>query len=184
MLSPVLLLKPPKHHHFTPVLETLHHKIPEWIEYKVISLIYNTLLSPSIYVSCSRSNHILQICSSFTIVLLCNSVASSLTFANRYKAIHVAVPPLWKKLSPVLRRISDRSCQLSQTLALAICPQLFHYKLKTLFYSKSYPDSSSSSYLPPLLNSKHHPHSCLIVCLHACLPYSPILTPAYRFCSG
>src|SRR6218665_905541 len=43
MLSPVLLLKP---HHITPVLKKLHWlKIPERIEYKVISLTYNTLQS-------------------------------------------------------------------------------------------------------------------------------------------
>ena len=36
--------KTSKHHHITPVLKTLHWlKIPERIEYKVISLTYNTL---------------------------------------------------------------------------------------------------------------------------------------------
>src|SRR6218665_248103 len=40
---------------------------------------------------------------------------------------------------------------------LAISPQLFHSKLKTLLFSKSYPHSSSSPYLPSHLNSKHHP---------------------------
>src|SRR6218665_2467151 len=38
--------KTPKHHHITPVLKQLHWlKIPERIEYKVISLTYNTLQS-------------------------------------------------------------------------------------------------------------------------------------------
>src|SRR6218665_3254796 len=38
--------KTPKHHHITPVLKKLHWlKIPERIEYKVISLTYNTLQS-------------------------------------------------------------------------------------------------------------------------------------------
>src|SRR6218665_2926665 len=38
--------KTPKHHHITPVLKKLHwHKIPERIEYKVISFTYNTLPS-------------------------------------------------------------------------------------------------------------------------------------------
>src|SRR6218665_3855513 len=44
--------KTPKHHHITPVLKKLHWlKIPERIEYKVISLTYNTLQSsqPSLY---------------------------------------------------------------------------------------------------------------------------------------
>src|SRR6218665_3029306 len=46
---------------------------------------------------------------------------------------------------------------LTQTSPLAISSQLFHSKLKTLLFSKSYPDSSSSPSLPPRLNSKHHP---------------------------
>src|SRR6218665_482179 len=44
-----------------------------------------------------------------------------------------------------------------QTSPLEISARLFHSKLKTLLFSKSYPDLSSSSYLPPRLNSKHHP---------------------------
>jgi len=48
------------------------------------------------------------------------------------------------------------SCAHSN-LSLAISPQLFHSKLQTLLFSKSYPDASSSPYLPPRLNSKHHP---------------------------
>jgi|SRR6218665_1009846 len=47
--------------------------------------------------------------------------------------------------------------ELIQTEPLAISPQLFHSKLKTLLFNKSYPESSSSPYLPPRLNSKHHP---------------------------
>jgi len=46
---------------------------------------------------------------------------------------------------------------------LAIFQWLFHSKLKTLLFRKSYPDSSSSAYLPPRLSSKHH--SRLNVCL-------------------
>src|SRR6218665_198204 len=44
-----------------------------------------------------------------------------------------------------------------EPLPLKISPQLFHSKLKTLLFSKSYPDSSSFPCLPPRLNSKHHP---------------------------
>src|SRR6218665_3621537 len=76
-------------------------------------------------------------------------------FSNR--SIAVAAPPLWNKLPPALRQMSDPSYELTQTSPLAISPQLFHSKLKTLLFSKSYPDPSSSPYLPPRLNSKHHP---------------------------
>jgi len=50
--------------------------------------------------------------------------------------------------------ISDLSYELTKTAPLAISPQLFHSKLKTLLYNKTYPNNSSSS---PCLNFKHHP---------------------------
>src|SRR6218665_1744633 len=42
-------------------------------------------------------------------------------------------------------------------IALSLHEQLFHSKLKTLLFNKSYPDSSSSPSFPPRLISKHHP---------------------------
>src|SRR6218665_1329017 len=93
--------------------------------------------------------------SSSTLTLLHPSVTSSLIFSNR--SIAIAVPPPWDKLPQALRQLSDPSYERTQTSPLAISPQLFHSKMKTLLFSKSYPDSSSSPYLPPRLNSKHHP---------------------------
>src|SRR6218665_3573885 len=97
MLSPVLLLKP--QNHITPVLKKLHWlKIPERIEYKVISLTYNTLQSSQP----SYLRHLFTIQpprstrSSSTLTLLRLSVTSSLKFSNR--SIAVAVQPLWNKL--------------------------------------------------------------------------------------
>src|SRR6218665_3388003 len=123
----------------------------------LISLTYNTLQSsqPSYLrqfftIQPSRSTR-----SSSTLTLLRPSVTSSLKFSNR--SIAVAVPPPWNKLPPALRQISDPSYELPRTSPIAISPQLFHNKLKTLLFSKSYPDSSSSPYLPSRLNSKHHP---------------------------
>src|SRR6218665_1013076 len=79
-----------------------------------------------------------------------------------------APPPLWNKLPPALRQLSDPSSELTKTSPLAISPQLFHSKLKTLLFNKSYPDLSSSPYLPPPPpvsppNAIHH--SRLTVCL-------------------
>src|SRR6218665_793477 len=93
--------------------------------------------------------------SSSTLTLLRPSVTSSLKFYNR--SIAVAVQPLWNKLPPALRQMSESSYELTQISLLKISPRLFHSKLKTLLFGNSYPDLSSSSYLAPRLKSKHHP---------------------------
>ena len=150
--------KTPKHHHITPVLKSLHWlKIPERIEYKVISLTYNSLQTsqPSYLRQLFTVQPLRSTRSSSTLTLLRPSVTSSLKFANR--SIAIAVPPLWNKLPPVLRQISDPSYELTKTSPLAISPQVFHSKLKTLLFHKSYPDSFSSPHLPRHFNSKHHP---------------------------
>src|SRR6218665_2629611 len=142
MLSPALLLKPQNITTIiTPVLKKLHWlKIPELIEYKVISLIYNTLqysqpsyLRQLFTIQPPRSTR-----SSSTLTLLRPSVTSSLKFSNR--PIAVAVPPLLNKLPPALRQVSESSYELTQTSPLKISPRLFHSKLKTLLFGKSYPD--------------------------------------------
>src|SRR6218665_1515323 len=107
---------------------------------------------PNIY---DKSTPLRSTRSSSILTLLRPSVTSSLKFSNR--SIAVAVPPFWNKLPPALRQISESSYELTQTSPLKVSPLLFHSKLKTLLFGKSYPDLSSSSYLPPRLNSKHHP---------------------------
>src|SRR6218665_648430 len=83
--------KTPKHHALiTPVLKKIHWlKIPERIEYKVISLTYNTLQS-------SQPSYLRQLFqiqpprsprSSSTLTLLRPSVTSSLKFSNRPIAV-------------------------------------------------------------------------------------------------
>src|SRR6218665_1136178 len=92
------------------------------------------------------------------LTLLRPSDTSSLKFADR--SIAIAVSPLWNKLPPALHQISDPFYELTKTSPLVISPQLFHYKLKTLVFSKSYPDSSSSS-LPPSPSELQKPSECL-----------------------
>ena len=67
---------------------------------------------------------------SSSLTLLCPSVTSSLKFAN--SSIAIAVPPPWNKLMPAPRQISDPSYEVTETPPLAISPQVFHSKLKTL----------------------------------------------------
>src|SRR6218665_2455177 len=165
--------KTPKHHHITPILKKLHWlKIPERIEYKAILLTYNTLQSsqPSYLrhlftIQPDRSTR-----SSSALTLLRPSVTSTLKFSDR--CIAIAVLPLWNKLPPALRQPSDPSFELTKTQPLAISPQLFQSKLKTLLFNKSYPDLSSSPTSLPVStpNTIHHSH------LTVCLPDSLDLT--------
>src|SRR6218665_135262 len=128
MLSPVLLLKPQN---------TLHCSQPSY-------------LRQLFTIQPLRSTR-----SSSTLTLLRPSVTSSIKFSNC--SIAIAFPLFGKKLPLVKPQISDPSYERTHTFLLAISPQLFHSKLKTLLFSKSYLDSSASPYLPPRLNSKHHP---------------------------
>jgi Reverse transcriptase (RNA-dependent DNA polymerase) len=148
----------PKHFHITPVLESLHWlKIPERIQYKVLSLTYNTLQSsqPCYLRQLFTIQPLRSTRSSSALTLLRPQVTSSLKFSNR--SIAIAVPPIWNKLPPELRQISDPSYGLTRTSPLAVSSQVFHSKLKTLLFHQSYPDSSSSPHLPHRLNCKHHP---------------------------
>jgi len=87
--------KTPKYHHITPVLESLHWlKIPERIEYKIISLTYNTLQTsqPSYLRQLFTIQPLRPTRSSSSLTLLRPSVTSSLKCSNR--SIAIAVPPL------------------------------------------------------------------------------------------
>src|SRR6218665_3409333 len=158
MLSPVLLLKP--QNTTTSLLFSKNSTGSKYLnEYNTKS--YHSHAThfnppnPHTYVSCSPSNHLVQpdphpLYHYFALLLPSHSNFPISSLA-------LVLPPLWNKLPPALRQMSDPSYELTQTSPLAISPQLFHSKLKTLLFSKSYPDSSSSPYLPPCLNSKHHP---------------------------
>ena len=69
-------------------------------------------------------------------------------------SIAIVVPPLWNKLLPVLRQISDPSYEIAESSPLAISPQVFHSKVKTLLFHKSHLDSSYCTQLPGRF--KHH----------------------------
>src|SRR6218665_1500710 len=52
----------------------------------------------------------------------------------------------------------------AKTTSLAISLQFFHSKLKTLLFTTSYPDSSSSPTSLPISTPNTIHHSCLTVC--------------------
>src|SRR6218665_1936938 len=56
----------------------------------------------------------------------------------------IDAPALWNKLQPALCQISYTSYELTKISPLAISPQVFHPKLKTQLFHKSYPNSSFS----------------------------------------
>src|SRR6218665_880702 len=56
--------------------------------------------------------------SSSALTVLRPSVTSSLKFADR--SIAIAVPPIWNKLPPALRKLSDQSCELTKSPPLAV----------------------------------------------------------------
>src|SRR6218665_2950238 len=135
MLSPVLLLKPktpPRHScsQKTPLAQnTCTNRIQSHITHIQHTSVLATLILTSVVHHTTTSFNPWQ--SSSTLTLLRPSVTSSLKFSNRSIAVGLVVPPLWNKLPPALRQISDPSYELTQTSPLAISPRLFHSKLKT-----------------------------------------------------
>src|SRR6218665_3128335 len=80
-----------------------------------------------------------------------SSSALSVTFSLKFAdcSITIVVPPLWNKLPPVLRQLSDPSYEFTKTAPFSISSQLLHSKLIALLFNKTYRDSSSSPiYLP------------------------------------
>src|SRR6218665_2964103 len=166
MLSPVMLLNH-KHHHITHVLKTLHWlKIPERIEYKVISLTYNKLqpsqpsyLRQLFTIQPPRSTR-----SSTILISLRPSVTSSLKFANR--SIAKAVHPLWNNLPPALRQIylthptNSPKLQLLLSLHSSLTPNLKHCSVTNPILICLLPTTSLPVSTP---NTIHHSH--LTVCL-------------------
>ena len=158
MLSPVLLLKP--QNTTTSLLfskaplaqNTRTNRIQSHITHIQHTSILPTLILTSV---------VLHPTTSFNPILIHSNTTPPFChlLTQIFQSLHiaVAVPPLWNKLPPALRQISDPPYELTHTSPLAISAQLFHSKLKTLLFSNSYPDSSPSPYLPPRLNSKHHP---------------------------
>ena len=126
-----------RYHHITPILKSLHWlKVPQRIQYKVLSITYSVLQSqqPSYLhrllsfepTRCTRSSDV--------VTLNRPSNPSRLKITDRSFYYHV--PTLWNSLPASLRQHSF-SCSPFTTLALS--PHLFHSKLKTYLFRKSYP---------------------------------------------
>jgi hypothetical protein len=125
-----------RHEHVTPTLQALHWlKIPERIEYKLLSITYNTLhtsqpayLSNLLTLQPPRSTR-----SSKLITLRLPPITSNRAILNR--SYSYLAPRLWNSLPPSLRTPKD---PISSTVN-SLSRQSFLSNLKTYLFSRSYP---------------------------------------------
>ena len=138
----------PKYSHITPVLKSLHWlKIEQRIQYKLISPTYKILTtSQPTYlhnlISLQTDNNTR---SSDVVTLARPSPASSLKVTDR--SFQYASHHLWNQLpfslrepvSPLYAYLKPPFCS---PLSPSITPSLFHSKLKTYLFGKSFPHRS------------------------------------------
>ena len=148
-------MQAPKSCHITPILHSLHWlRITERIEYKLLSLTYKVFTTTQppylhnlISVQRPRSTR-----SSSVVTLARPPSSSSLKITDR--SFRYASPFLWNQLplslrkphsgtsssiscSPIPSPITSSSSDLP--LCTSITPSLFHPRLKTYLFDKSYP---------------------------------------------
>jgi len=148
-------MKAPKSCHITAILRSLHWlRITERIEYKLLSLTYKVLTTtqPSylhnpIFIQRPRSTR-----SSSVVTVAGPPSSSSLKITDR--SFRHASPCLWNQLplslckphsgtsssvsySPIPSHITFSSSD--SPLCTSITPSLFHFRLKTYLFHKSYP---------------------------------------------
>src|SRR6218665_3172646 len=81
--------------------------------------------NPHTYVSCSRSNHLVQLVPHPTLTLTTPPFCHLVT--QIFQSLHRrSCPASLEQTPPALRQISDPSYELTQTSPLAISLQLFH----------------------------------------------------------
>ena len=144
------VVKAPKSTHITPILKSLHWlKVNERIEYKLISLTYKvpTTAQPSylhnlISLQPPRSTRSLSV-----VTLSRPPTISSLKITDR--SFRYASPHIWNQLPDSFRQ-PHQSCLdspphpllnsslSSSTLSSSITPLLFHSRLKTYLFNKSF----------------------------------------------
>lgn len=126
-----------KFDHITPVLKTLHWlKIRERIQYKIISLTYHAVQSrqPTYIAELLKIQTSTKTRSSDCVSLTRPSNPSRLKITDR--SFYYQAPAIWNNLPPDLRQHSPSNSQLTP---LNLSASLFHSKLKTYLFKKSYP---------------------------------------------
>jgi len=145
------VVKAPKSSHITPILRSLHWlKINERIEYKLLSHTYKVLTtSQPDYLHNLFSVQSTDRTRSSTVVILAQpSVSSSLQITNR--CFRYASPHQWNQLPSRFRRpysvhsppSSPHPANITSSqssLLSPITPSIFHSRLKTHLFHKSFP---------------------------------------------
>ena len=140
--------------HITPILRSLHWlRITERIEYKLLSLAYKVLTATQPpYLHKLISTQRPRSTRSSSVVTLARPALSSLKTTDR--SFRYASPCFWNQLplslrkphsgtsssiscSPIPSPITSSSSDLQ--LCTSITPSLFHSRLKTYLFHKSYP---------------------------------------------
>jgi len=144
------VVKAPKSTHITPILKSLHWlKVNERIEYKLLSLTYKVLTTaqPSYLHNLSLFN-LLAVPALHLLSLSCPPTISSLKIT--YHSFRYALPRLWNQLPDSFRQ-PHHSCLdspphplinsslSSSPLSSSITPSLFHSRLRTYLFNKSFP---------------------------------------------
>jgi len=144
------VVKASKSSHITPILKSLHWlKVNERIEYKLFSLSYKVLTTsqPSYLNNLISVQPPRSIRSSSVVTLSCPPTISSLKITDR--SFRYASPRLWNQLTNSFRqprqsrfgsspRSLVSSSLLSSPLSSSITPSLFHSRLKTYLFNKSF----------------------------------------------
>jgi len=133
------ITRTPKYHHITPFLKSLHWlKITERIHYKILSLTYQTLQfnKPSYLHSLLSIQNTINTRSSDTISLKFPSATSHLKITNR--SFTFSAPSLWNCL-PSHFRLPSFTSSYTGTHCLSLSPSVFHKRLKTYLFTKSFP---------------------------------------------
>ena len=153
-------MKAPMSCHITPILRSLHWlRITERIEYKLLSLTYKVLTTtqPPYLHKLISTQRFRSTRSSSVVTLARPASSSSLKITDR--SFRYASPWLWNQLPFSLRKphsgtSSSISCSpipspitssSDSPLCTSITPSLFHSRLKTYLFHKSYPLSFNSS---------------------------------------
>ena len=147
-----VVYKAPKSCHITPILKSLHWlKINERIQYKLLSLTYKVLTTTKptylynlISVQPPRNTR-----SSSVVTITRPSSSSSLKITNR--SFRYASPQLWNhlphsfrqhphhSLSQSLHSTPVSSSPLASSVSPYLTPSIFHSRLKTYLFHKSFP---------------------------------------------